>query len=197
MSKEETIKKISAEVAACVKCELGKQRIHIVPGDGALDAEIMFIGEAPGRQEDLRGLPFVGAAGKLLDELLHKVGLSREKVYITNLLKCRPPENRDPTSKEITICSGLYLNRQVQVIHPKLLVMLGRHSAAYVLSKAGIEEGSITRIHGKVYEIDSLGVPVVAIPMFHPAAALYNPSYKGLLEEDFEVLKSELEKYDS
>ena len=195
MSKENLIKDINDEVLACVKCGLWKQRRHAVPGAGDIDAEIMFIGEAPGRQEDFKGLPFVGAAGKLLDELLYRVGLSRGEVYVTNIVKCRPPGNRDPASEEIATCTGLYLTRQVRVIRPRFLVMLGRHSAAFVLSKAGVKIGGITRIHGKVYEISPFGFPVVAIPVFHPAAALYNIKYKGLLEEDFEVLRSELEKH--
>lgn len=196
MLKEKSIKEINSEVSVCVKCRLWKQRKHAVPGDGDINAKIMFIGEAPGRQEDLRGLPFVGAAGKLLGELLHKIGLSQEEVYITNIVKCRPLGNRDPASDEIATCTGLYLTRQVRVIRPRFLVMLGRHSAAYVLSRAGIGVEGITRIHGKVYKISPFGFPVVAIPMFHPAAALYNAKYKDFLEEDFEVLKSQLEKHD-
>lgn len=197
MQKEKLIEKINAEVEVCVKCKLWKRRKNAVPGDGNIDAKIMFIGEAPGRQEDLKGLPFVGAAGKLLDELLRKTGLSRREVYITNIVKCRPPGNRDPASEEIATCTGLYLIRQVQVIRPRFLMMLGRHSAAYVLSKSGIEVKGITRVHGKVYGISPFGFPVVAIPMFHPAAALYNLKYRDLLEEDFEGLKSELKKSDS
>ena len=194
MSKEKLIKEINAEVAACVKCRLWKQRRHAVPGDGDIDTEIMFIGEAPGRQEDLMGLPFVGAAGKIFDELLHNIGLSREKVYITNIVKCRPPVNRDPAAEEIATCTGLYLARQIQIIRPRFLVLLGRYSAAFVLSKAGIWVGGITRVHGKVYKISPFGFPVVAIPVFHPAAALYNVKYRDLLVEDFGVLKSEIER---
>lgn len=194
MLKQEMIEEINSEVEACVKCALWKHRRRSVPGDGDVDAQIMFIGEAPGRQEDLRGLPFVGAAGKFLDELLGRIGLSRGEVYITNIVKCRPPENRDPAPEEAVTCTGLYLNRQVEVIKPRVLVMLGRHSARYVLSKAGIEVQGITKIHGKVYRIDPFGFSVVAIPMFHPAAALYNIKYKGLLERDFDLLSSELQK---
>lgn len=195
MSKEKLIKEINAEVAVCVKCRLWNQRRNAVPGDGDIDAKIMFIGEAPGRQEDLEGLPFMGAAGKLLDGFLNKVKLSREEVYITNIVKCRPPENRDPASDEINVCTQLYLSRQVQVIRPKFLVMLGRHSAAHVFNRMGIKVKGITKIHGKVQEICPFGFPVVTIPMFHPAAALYNLRYKDLLEKDFEALKSELEKH--
>ncbi|MEM2048013.1 MAG: type-4 uracil-DNA glycosylase [Candidatus Jordarchaeales archaeon] len=194
MSREESIRQINSEVVKCVRCRLWKHRKNAVPGDGDVNAKVMLIGEAPGRQEDLKGLPFVGAAGKFLDELLRTARLSRDEVYITNVVKCRPPENRDPAPDEVATCTGLYLIRQVQVIQPKYLVMLGRHSASYVLSKSGIEVEGITRVHGRVYEISPFGFPVVAIPMFHPAAALYNVKYQGLLEKDFEVLKSELEK---
>ena len=195
MSKEKLIKGINAEVAVCAKCGLWKQRRYAVPGDGDVDAKIMFIGEAPGRQEDLCGLPFVGAAGKFLDELLQGIGLSRERVYITNIVKCRPPGNRNPASEEIATCTGLYLARQVQIIRPKFLVMLGRHSARFVLSKAGIEVGGVTKVHGRVYEISPFSFPVAAIPVFHPGAALYNIKYKDLLEEDFGILKYEIEKH--
>jgi DNA polymerase len=194
MSKGKLITEISSEVENCVKCRLWKQRKHAVPGDGNNDAEIMFVGEAPGRQEDLKGVPFVGAAGEFLNELLDKIGLSRREVYITNIVKCRPPKNRDPRSDEVYTCTSLYLTRQVKIIQPKFLVMLGRHSASYVLSRMGIEVSSITKIHGKVYEISPFGFPIITIPMFHPAAALYNIKYRDLLEEDFGVLKSVLEK---
>jgi len=195
MSKEKLIAKINSEAKVCVECRLWKQRKHAVPGDGNFDAKIMFVGEAPGRQEDLKGLPFVGVAGKLLDELLDKIGLSRDEVYITNIVKCRPPRNRDPRSDEINTCTNLYLTRQVETIRPKFLAMLGRHSAAYILSRVGIEVNGITKIHGKVYEISPFGFPVIAIPMFHPAAALYNIKYEDLLREDFEILRSALEKH--
>ncbi len=194
MSKEKLVEKINGDVVVCVQCKLWEHRRHAVPGDGDVDAKIMFIGEAPGRQEDLRGLPFVGAAGKLLDELLQSVGLSRREVYITNIVKCRPPRNREPKPDEVVTCTELYLTRQAQIIQPQFLVMLGRHSATYVLSKTGIEVNGVTGVHGKVYEISPFGFPVVAIPMFHPAAALYNLKYKVLLKEGFEVLNSELKK---
>jgi len=194
VSKENVIGEINSEVVACMKCGLCKNRENGVPGDGDICTGIMFIGEAPGRQEDLSGRPFVGAAGKNLDGLLHSVGLSREKVYITNIVKCRPPGNRDPSKEEIATCTGLYLKRQIQTIRPKFLVMLGRHSAIYILSQAGIKVQGITAIHGRVYNIHPFNVPVMAIPMFHPAAMLYNPKYKTFLERDFDVLKSEIKK---
>lgn len=194
MSKREVIAEITDEVKSCVKCRLWKCRRHAVPGDGNLDAETVFVGEAPGRREDARGVPFVGQAGKLLDEMLNGIGLSRKEVYITNVVKCRPPRNRDPRADEISTCAELYLARQVQVIHPKLLVLLGRHSAAYVLSTVGMAVEGITEIHGRVYEIAPFGFPLLALPMLHPAAGLYQAKYKQLLEDDFKVLESSLEK---
>jgi uracil-DNA glycosylase family 4 len=194
MSKEQLMKKIDVEVAVCVKCRLWRGRKQAVPGEGGINARIMFVGEAPGRQEDLMGLPFVGAAGKLLDELLEKVELSRKEAYITNIVKCRPPGNRDPRPDEIATCTGLYLNRQVSIVHPLFLITLGRHSTRYVLSRVGVEVGGITEVQGKVYDVSPFGFSVVVVPMLHPAAALYNAKYKSLLEEDFEVLKAELER---
>ncbi len=195
MSKEELMEGIAAEVAVCRRCRLWRKRKHAVPGNGDVDTEIMLIGEAPGRHEDVKGLPFVGAAGNLLDALLNRIGLSRKDVYVTNIVKCRPPSNRDPRPDEIATCTALYLNRQVQVIRPTFLVMLGRHSSAHILSKVGIEVKGITRVHGKVYEISPFGFPAFAVPMFHPAAALYKVKYKSMLESDFEVLRSELKKH--
>lgn len=195
MPKEELLEEISSEITACVRCKLSKKRKNAVPGDGDVHSKIVFIGEAPGKQEDLKGLPFVGSAGRLLDEFLQKIGLSRNTVYITNIVKCRPPNNRDPTPEEIAICTELYLARQVQAVQPQFLVMLGRHSATHVLSRVGIRVAGITRIHGEVYPISPFGFPVVAIPTFHPAAALYNIGYKDLLEKDFKTLKCEFEKH--
>jgi uracil-DNA glycosylase family 4 len=195
MQKEKSIEEINREVIACTQCRLWKRRTNAVPGDGSINTRIMFIGEAPGKEEDLKGLPFVGAAGKFLDQLLNKAELPRNEVYITNVVKCRPPNNRDPKPDEIATCTELYLTRQAKIIQPKFLVMLGRHSAAYIFSKAGIEAMGITAIHGRAYRISPFGFPVVAIPMFHPAAALYNRKYKGLLEEDFGALRSQLEEH--
>ena len=197
MSVRELIEEINAQVSVCSKCGLSKNRKSVVPGDGNIQARLMLVGEAPGRQEDLRGLPFVGAAGKTLDKLLQNAGLFRREVYITNIVKCRPPGNRDPSRDEIATCTGLYLKRQIQAIQPRFLVMLGRHSTNYILSESGLKVEGITRIHGKVYKISPFNFPIVAIPMFHPASLLYNLKYKSLLEEDFKVLKSQLKKLES
>lgn len=193
MSKRDLMETIMAEVKACRKCELWRSRRNPVPGEGSLDAVVMFIGEAPGYWEDVKGRPFVGAAGKFLDELLAKIGLARRDVYITNVLKSRPPENRDPRPSEIQACTP-YLDRQIKIIKPKIIVTLGRHSMSYILSKLGFETRGITRVHGRVYDEELLDLKVHIIPTFHPAAALYNPKYKDALERDFQVIKGELEK---
>jgi len=184
---------LAAEVKTCGKCELGRLCRNPVPGEGSLNAAVMFIGEAPGYWEDLKGRPFVGAAGKLLDEMLSKIGLSRSEVYIANILKCRPPENRDPLPMEVKTCTP-YLDRQIEIIEPKFIVALGRHSASYILAKAGFEVGGITELRGKVYEAELLGFRVFVIPTYHPAAALYNVRYRDQLENDFRLLRLELER---
>jgi len=197
LSKVELIEKIADKVRVCVKCPLWKGRRNAVPGEGNVDAFVMFVGEAPGYWEDAKGLPFVGAAGKVLDTLLEKIKLPRENVFITNVVKCRPPENRDPQPNEIKTCTLLYLNRQIALIQPKIIVTLGRHSTAYILSKAGLEAKTIegiTQLHGKVFQAKFLNMPVTVIPMFHPAAVLHNPKYRDALERDFERLKNELKK---
>jgi len=197
LSKAELIEKIAEEVRLCVKCPLFKGRRNAVPGEGNIDASVAFVGEAPGYWEDVKGLPFVGAAGKVLDTLLEKIKLPRRNVFITNVVKCRPLENRDPQPEEVKTCTSLYLNRQIALIHPKIIVTLGRHSTAYILSKAGLEtkasEG-ITQLHGKIIKTQFLNLSVSVIPMFHPAAVLHNPKYREALESDFDLLKNELKK---
>lgn len=190
MPKKEVMEAIANEVKACRKCKLWKTRRNAVPGEGSLDAPIMFIGEAPGYWEDAKGRPFVGAAGKLLDTLLDQNNLSRSTVYITNVVKCRPPENRDPLPVEVKTCTP-FLNRQIRVIQPEIIVTLGRHATSYVLSKAGLKRAvGITKLRGKVYSIKLFGLPVLLLPTFHPAAVLHNPKYKDALEHDFQFLKS-------
>jgi DNA polymerase len=153
----------------------------------------MLIGEAPGRSEDRKGEPFVGTAGKFLDSLLCQNGLSRKDVFITNIVKCRPPENRDPMPSEIEICTP-YLNRQIGIIEPAMIITLGKHSTAYILNKAGKPFRSITQEHGKTHEATILGVKTLIFPTFHPAAALYNARYENQIREDFQVVKEELRK---
>jgi len=193
MSKRGLMEQVEAEVKACRKCGLWKRRKNAVPGEGKLDAAAMFVGEAPGYWEDAKGRPFVGAAGKLVDEALSRIGISRSEVYITNVVKCRPPENRDPLPSEIETCTP-YLDRQIKIVKPKSIVTLGRHAASYILPKAGFETEGIAKIHGKIYEASLLGSEVFIIPMYHPAAVLYNAKYKDEFNKDFQLLKLRLER---
>jgi len=163
------------EVRTCEKCQLSQSRTLAVPGEGPEDAHILFIGEAPGFHEDRQGRPFVGAAGQYLNELLAKVGLKREQVYIANVIKCRPPGNRDPMPEEIATCRT-YLDRQIELIRPRLVVTLGRFSMERYFPGA-----SISRIHGQPKRVGS----IIYYPVFHPAAALHQPRWKNLLDEDF------------
>jgi len=193
LSNKHLLDAVAAEVVVCVKCDLCKGRKKAVPGVGNPESRVLFIGEAPGQSEDLKGEPFVGAAGKFLNTLLSEIGFSRADVFITNVVKCRPPRNRDPRPDEIETCTP-YLNRQIGIIQPKLIVTLGNHSTAYVLSKAQLPFHSITQARGKVYETTILGLKVAVFPTFHPAAALYSARYKKQLEEDFQRMKEELLK---
>ena len=162
------------EIANCNRCGLARTRFKVVPGEGAEDAEIVFIGEAPGWHENQQGRPFVGPAGKLLDELLASIGLERSRVYIANVIKCRPPDNRDPLPTEIEACAP-FLERQLQVIRPRLIVTLGRYS----MSKYFPGE-SISKVHGTFRRVGS----TLCYAMYHPAAALHQPALRQALEAD-------------
>lgn len=181
------------EIMNCKKCELHKYRKNAVPGEGSLNSHIIFVGEAPGAQEDEVGRPFVGAAGKLLTELIHGIGLKREEIYITNIVKCRPPGNRDPEDLEIEACSP-YLLRQIMLIKPKVIIALGRHSAKYLFTKAGLSWRNMSTMHGKVYDAMILGLRVKLIATYHPAAALYNPNLRSILQDDFVIIGREIRK---
>jgi len=161
-----------------------------VAGAGNHDAKIMFIGEAPGKNEALKGRPFCGAAGKLLDELLAGVGINREDVYVTNIVKDRPPENRDPTDEEI-VAYAPFLDRQIEIIKPEVIVTLGRFSMGYLMKKFGLhgELKSISQIHGRIFKIESSEKNLTLIPFYHPAAGLYSGATKEALKKDFEVLR--------
>ena len=178
---------ISSRVRACTDCPLSSSRTHAVPGEGPADAKIIFIGEAPGFHEDRQGRPFVGPAGRFLEELLGSAGLKREDVFIANMVKCRPPDNRDPLPAEIATCSK-YLDGQIELIGPKLIVTLGRFS----LSKFFPRE-TITRARGKARKVGDLTV----YPIMHPAAALHRQELRKVIEEDFRgipALLKELQK---
>lgn len=175
---------LAAEVAECARCLLHRGRTRSVPGEGPGDAGIMFIGEAPGFHEDQQGRPFVGAAGKFLEELLESIGLKREDVFITNVIKCRPPGNRDPLPEEIEACKP-YLDRQIDLLQPKLVVTLGRFSMARAFPKA-----RISRIHGQPRKVGG----VIYYPMYHPAAALHQPSLRRTVEEDMRRIPELIEQ---
>jgi DNA polymerase len=162
------------EIANCRDCELAKHRTKVVPGEGREDAELLFIGEAPGWHEDQQGRPFVGPAGEFLDRLLASIGLRREEVYIANVIKCRPPQNRDPLPQEIQACRK-WLDRQIEIIQPKLIVTLGRYSLARYFPNM-----SISKIHGKAKKSGG----VIYYPMYHPAAALHQGSLRQIIETD-------------
>lgn len=175
MDSLEALNTIASEVRVCKNCVLHHSRKNSVPGEGPANARIMFIGEGPGMNENEQGRPFVGAAGKLLEDLLGKAGLDRKEVFICNVVKCRPPGNRDPLPEEILAC-GKYLDRQIAAIDPEVIVTLGRFSMGKFLPGA-----RISAVHGKASKVD--GRLVVA--MFHPAAALHQPALKPALEQDF------------
>lgn len=193
MSKKELLEVVAAEVIVCIKCPLWKTRKNAVPGEGNPEAEIMLIGEAPGYWEDVRGKPFVGDAGKFLDSLLSEMRFSRENIFICNVLKCRPPKNREPMPIEIQTCTP-YLDRQIRLIQPKFIVTLGNYSTAYILSKAGLPFNSITQTRGKFYDTPILDIKVTIFATFHPAAALYGAKYKEGIIDDFKLLGQELER---
>ncbi|WP_069807229.1 type-4 uracil-DNA glycosylase [Vulcanisaeta thermophila] len=181
-------------IRGCTRCRLHEGRKNAVPGEGPLNAKLMIIGEAPGEKEDIEGRPFVGAAGQLLTKLLNSVGIRREDVYITNVVKCRPPGNRDPEPDEIEACRP-YLVTQILMIKPQVILCLGRHSAREVLKMAGYPERSvqnITSIRGRVFNVRIGNLNIKVLPTYHPAAALYNPKLRAVLEEDFRKLKEAL-----
>jgi len=178
MNSEETLKEIAEEISCCEKCKLHYSRNKGVPGEGPSQAEIVFIGEGPGFHENVQGRPFVGAAGQFLEELLGTIGMRREDVFITNVVKCRPPGNRDPKPEELKACKE-YLDRQLEAINPKVVVTLGRYSMARYIPNA-----KISHIHGMARRVNGL----LVVPFYHPAAALHQPSLRMAIEEDFAKL---------
>jgi uracil-DNA glycosylase family 4 len=173
----------ATEVAGCTKCRLAQGRTQVVFGMGDPSADLMFVGEAPGFHEDQQGKPFVGQAGKLLDKLLAGIGLEREQVFIANVLKCRPPGNRDPQPDEIEACEG-HLFRQISLIEPKVVATLGNFATKLLSGKPA----GITRVHGAEQETTLGGRRVLLYPLYHPAAALYTPAMLKVLEDDFRRL---------
>lgn len=175
---------LAEEINNCRKCSLGFERTNTVPGEGLYSASVVFIGEAPGYNEDLQGRPFVGAAGRLFDDLLLQVGLNRQNVFITNILKCRPPNNRDPLPTEIKACTP-FLEKQIQKIQPNIIVTLGRFSLSYFFPTL-----QIGKVRGKLLKWNNQYI----YPVYHPAAALRNTKFYDLLKNDFKQMKQFLEE---
>lgn len=168
------ISDLNKEIERCQDCELSRHRTRVVPGEGPSNAKLLFIGEAPGWYEDQQGRPFVGPAGQFLEQLLASIGLKREQVFIANVIKCRPPSNRDPLPDEIQACSK-WLDYQISILKPKIIVTLGRYSMARFFPN-----DTISKIHGKVKIIDDY----IYFPMYHPAAALHQGSLRKIIESD-------------
>ena len=177
------LEELNNQILKCEKCALCKTRTNVVPGEGSSEAEIMFIGEGPGKNEDEQGRPFIGAAGKLLDKLIELIGLTREDIYIANVVKCRPPGNRDPLPEEVDACRP-WLDQQIKIIKPKLIVLLGRHSMDRFLpnQKISVDHGKPKKRNGQVY-----------FPIYHPAAALYRNGLLEDLKKDFKKIPKILE----
>jgi uracil-DNA glycosylase family 4 len=180
---------LRTEASSCTRCALSQSRTQVVFGDGHPNAELMFVGEAPGFHEDQQGIPFVGQAGKLLDTLLAGIGLTRADVYVANTLKCRPPGNRDPLPEEKHQCEP-WLFRQIELIKPKVIATLGNHATKQLTGK----ETGITRVHGQPQQAVFGSTTVTIFPIYHPAAALYTPAMLKVLEEDFAKIPALLEQ---
>jgi len=182
---------LKEQISNCKKCDLCKTRTNPVVGEGSLNAKIMFVGEAPGFNEDKQGKPFVGRAGKIFDELLNFVDLKREEIYISNILKCRPPNNRNPTQEEINNCSP-YLDKQIEIIKPEVICCLGNFSTDHILKKFNLKDKiqGISKIHGKVFRISTLTGIIKIVPLYHPAVATYNINMLDTLKKDFEKIKN-------
>jgi DNA polymerase len=183
------LREYAEQTASCTRCALAEGRTQVVFGAGSPDADLMFVGEAPGFHEDQQGLPFVGQAGKLLDKLLDGIGLTRADVFVANVLKCRPPGNRDPLPEEIASCEP-HLFRQIELIDPKLVATLGNFATKLLSGKPA----GITRVHGHEQEVTLATRTVSLYPLYHPAAALYTPSMLKVLEEDFARIPAILER---
>jgi uracil-DNA glycosylase family 4 len=191
-SKRERLERVTAEVRACRLCPLHEGRMNPVVGGGNLDSPLVLVGEAPGRKEDEQGKPFVGSAGKLLDSMLEGAGLERSKLFITNIVKCRPPKNRRPLSKEVRACST-HLETLLRTISPRVIAPMGNSSVGHFLRMFGLENAKIGDIHGSVFSVEASWGEVILFPLYHPAAVLYNRALEQELRDDFASLKGLLE----
>jgi uracil-DNA glycosylase family 4 len=193
---DEEARALNDEILACSRCRLSVGRTHAVPGEGPVPARILLVGEAPGESEDRSGHPFAGRAGAILNRLLASIGLSRNEVFITSILKCRPPKNRDPKGDEIASCKP-YLDRQIALLRPRIIVPMGRFSASVIMGQFGVAGGRISEIHGQPYQAEAPHGPVILFPVYHPAVLTHNPPLRRDLEEDFRRLMEILESISS
>ncbi len=176
--REAKLERVARQIRSCTRCQLHRTRSRAVPGSGPVSADVFFLGEGPGAREDEQGLPFVGRSGRYLDELLEGIGLDRDRVFITNVLKCRPPGNRDPHVSEVQACSP-YLERQLSLVQPRLVVTLGRFAMSHFFSS-----GRISELHGHPRRVGD----TIYLPLYHPAAALYRGSLRPTMEEGFQQI---------
>jgi DNA polymerase len=191
-SKGERLERVTAEVRACRRCPLHEGRMNPVVGDGCLNSPLVLVGEAPGRKEDEQGKPFVGSAGKLLDSMLEDAGLTRSKLFITNIVKCRPPKNRRPLSKEVRACSR-HQETLLGIISPRVVAPMGNSSTGHFLRMFGLEKAKIGDVHGSVFYVEASWGDVILFPLYHPAAVLYNRTLEQELRDDFASLRRLLE----
>ncbi len=189
ISKSEQLNKLNARIMKCTQCSLRSTCSRVVFGEGSAEAEIMFIGEAPGKKEDETGQPFVGSSGRILDRMLADIRIKRKDIYITNVCKCRPPENRDPNPEEIQVCWP-WLEKQIAIIEPKIIITLGKYALNYFLPSAKISE-----MHGQIINIDIKKIGKINLfPLHHPAAARINKKTRALFNADFKKIPKILEK---
>lgn len=191
IEKQNKFEQLAKNICNCQKCILAATRLNVVFGEGSISSSILFIGEAPGATENETGKPFCGRAGKVLDELLFKAGMKRNDVYITNILKCRPPGNRNPKDEEINACNE-YLDQQIDLIKPKIIGCLGNFSTRWVMEKFGLKNKvqGISKIHGQVFIAPAFQGSIKIVPLYHPAVVTYNVNTRSVLEKDFSMLKN-------
>lgn len=187
-SKKELMRKLSSDINNCEKCSLYKTRNKPLIGGGPIDVNIMIVGESPGYYEDLKNKAFVGEAGKILDKLLSLIQLGRDKVYITNILKCHPPKDQNPSRHEIDSCIE-YLHKQIDIIEPKIIVTLGKFASREVFTRFNLEFSRISELHGKMFTVKTLFSEIKIIPLYHPAVACYHKEMFNVLKKDFMNLK--------
>ena len=186
--KQNRIEKLRSQIAECTRCGLHATRTNTVPGEGDVDADVMFIGEAPGSNEDKQGKPFVGRAGGIFERLLESAELTRDQIYLCNILKCRPPNNRNPMTDEIKACVGS-LDVQIKTVNPRIIGTLGTFATNYILEKFDLPPAKISAVAGKVLSVDTPFGHKKIVPVFHPAVATYNPTKIDVLLNDFKVFR--------